>query len=176
MWPELEVKLSRMLGPLFSQMKLNRLKVNEDKTGLILIGSRAARRRLLEGGGRRTLTLAGEVIRPKNKAKSLGLIISEDMNWTDEVDNRVARCSHKLRSLMRLRGAATLEQRKTLAEGVIMSRLNQHLEVISMGKRVDLSKLQRMQNRTMRWVTGEGMRAFRTGRSCLLYTSPSPRD
>ena len=49
LWPEIEVKLSRMLEPLFSQMKLNRLKVNEDKTGLILIGSMAARRRLLEG-------------------------------------------------------------------------------------------------------------------------------
>ena len=165
LWPELEVKLSRMLGPLFNQMKINRLKVNEDKTGLILIGSMAARRRLLEGGGRRTLMLAGEMIKPTNKAKSLGLIISEDMNWTDEVDSRVTKCSHKLRSLMRLRGVATMEQRKTLAEGVILSRLNQHLEVVSMGRRADLAKLQRMQNRTMRWVTGEGMRAFRTERS-----------
>ena len=66
---------------------------------------------------------------------------------------------------MRLRGVATMEQRKTLAEGVILSRLNQHLEVVSMGRRVDLAKLQSMQNRTMRWVTGEGMRAFRTERS-----------
>ena len=44
----------------------------------------------------------------------------------------------------------------------IMSRLHQHLEVISMGRRVDLAALQRMQNRAMRWVRGEGMRAFRT--------------
>ena len=43
-----------------------------------------------------------------------------------------------------------------------MRRLNQHLEVISMGRRVDLAALQRMQNRTMRWVRGEGMRAFKT--------------
>ena len=31
-----------------------------------------------------------------------------------------------------------------------------------MGRRVDLAVLQRMQNKTMRWIRGEGMRAFRT--------------
>ena len=35
-WPQLEVKLMRMLTPLFEEMKLGRLKVNEDKTGIIL--------------------------------------------------------------------------------------------------------------------------------------------
>jgi len=152
----------RMLKPLFEEMKLGRLKVNEDKTSLILLGSRPARKRLIEGGGERTLTLAGETITPKSKAKSLGLIISEDMNWTDEVETRIAKCSLKLRSLMRLKGVVSQEQRKTLAQGVIMSRLHQHLEVVSMGRRVDLAALQRMQNRTMRWIRGEGMRAFRT--------------
>ena len=44
----------RMLDPLFREMKLNRLKVNEDKTGLLLMGRAPARRRLLEGGGSRT--------------------------------------------------------------------------------------------------------------------------
>ena len=161
LWPQLEVKLMRMLKPLFEEMKLGRLKVNEEKTGLILLGSRQARRKLLEGGGRRRLTLAGEEIVPKPKAKSLGLVISEDMNWTDEVEARLAKCSHKLRSLMRLKGIASQEQKKTLAQGVIMSRLQQHLEVISMGRRVDLTALQRMQNKTMRWIRGEGMRAFR---------------
>ena len=162
LWPQLEVKLMRMLKPLFEEMKLGRLKVNEDKTSLILLGSRPARKRLIEGGGERTLTLAGETITPKSKAKSLGLIISEDMNWTDEVETRIAKCSLKLRSLMRLKGVVNQDQRKTLAQGVIMSRLHQHLEVVSMGRRVDLAALQRMQNRTMRWIRGEGMRAFRT--------------
>ena len=46
---------------------------NEDKTGLILMGSRV----------NRTLNLAGEDIGTTPKAKLLGLILSEDMNWTD---------------------------------------------------------------------------------------------
>ena len=131
----------RMLTPLFVEMKMSRLKVNEYKTGLILLGSSIARRRLLEGGGKRTLMLASETIETKSKAKSLGLLLSEDMNWTDEVESRLAKCSHKLRSLMRLKGIASQAQRKSLAQGVIMSRLHQHLEVISMGRRGDLTDL-----------------------------------
>ena len=52
-------------------------------------------------------------------------------------------------------------QRKKLAEGVILSRLHQHLEIVSMGRKVDLEALQRMQNAAMMWVGGEGRRAFR---------------
>ena len=101
------------------------------------------------------LRLAGETVETKSKAKSLGLLLSEDMNWTDEVESRLAKCSRKLRSLMRLKGIASQAQRKSLAQGVIMSRLHQHLEVISMGRMVDQAALQRMQNRAMRWVRGE---------------------
>ena len=45
LWSQLEVKLMRMLTPLFEEMKLRRLKVNEDKAGPILLGSRIAQRR-----------------------------------------------------------------------------------------------------------------------------------
>ena len=76
------------------------------------------------------------MIRPAPIAKSLRLIISEDMNWTEEVDTRLAKCSHKLRSMMRLRGVVTMEQRKTLAEGVISSRLKQHFRGDKHGKEI----------------------------------------
>ena len=45
--------------------------------------------------------------------------------------------------------------------GVIPSRQYQHLEVISIGRRVVLDGLQRMQNATMLWVGGEGRKTFR---------------
>ena len=50
LWPQLEVKLMRMLTPLFEEMKLGRLKVNEEKTGLILLGGESSKE---EATGRR---------------------------------------------------------------------------------------------------------------------------
>ena len=45
-WPEIELKLKRALNPLFLNMKKDRLKVNEDKTGLLVVGARKARRKI----------------------------------------------------------------------------------------------------------------------------------
>ena len=59
----------------------------------------------------------------------------------------------------------TLDQRKKLVEGVILSRLYLHLEVVSTGRKVDLEALQRVQNAAMCWVIGEGRRAFWVRRS-----------
>ena len=41
------------------------------------------------GGGSGEITLAGKEIKPEEKKKSLGLIISENMNWTDQVNETV---------------------------------------------------------------------------------------
>ena len=130
-------------------MKEDRLKVNEDKTGLIIVGDRKARRRLVKGGGARALELTGKIIEPETMKKSLGLIMSENMNWTDQVNNTIRKCKYKLRSLKKLNGVVDRGQRKKLAEGVILSRLHQHLEIVSMGRKVDLEALQRMQNAAM---------------------------
>ena len=82
------------------------------------------------------LTLAGKRIVTEERKKSLGLIVSQNMNWTDHVNDTVRKCKFKLRSLKKLGGVVTEDQRKKLVEGVILSRLHQHLEVVSMGRRV----------------------------------------
>ena len=70
-------------------MKEDRLKVNEDKTGPRILGDLKARRRLMLRGVSGEITLAGKEIKPEEKKKSLGLIISENMNWTDQVNETV---------------------------------------------------------------------------------------
>ena len=134
---------------LFEHLKENRVKVNEDKIGLMILGDRKARRRLIVNGGNRELTLAGKQIKTEERKKSLGLIVSENMNCTDHVNDTVRKCKFKLRSLKKLGGVVTEDQRKRLVEGVILSRLHQHLEVVSMGRRVDMEALQRVQNQAM---------------------------
>ena len=161
LWPEIERKLDRALDPLFKNLKENRVKVNEDKTGLMILGDRKARRKLIENGGSMAITLAGKRIATEEKKKSLGLIISQNMNWTDHVNETVRKCKFKLRSLKKLGGVVTEDQRKKLVEGVVLSRLHQHLEVVSMGRKVDVEALQRVQNQAMLWIGGEGRRAFR---------------
>ena len=97
------------------------------------------------------ITPAGKRIKPEERKKTLGLIVSENLNWTDQVNDTVRKCKFKLRSLKKLGGVVSEDQRKRLVEGVILSRLHQHLEVVSMGRRVDIEALQRVQNQAMMW-------------------------
>ena len=60
----------------------------------------------------------------------------ENMNWTDQVNNTIRKCKYNLRSLKKLKGVVHRGQRKKLAEGVILSRLHQHLEIVSMGRKM----------------------------------------
>ena len=131
----------------------------------MILGDRKARRKLIENGGNMELTLAGKRIVTEERKKSLGLTISQNMNWTDHVNETVRKSKFKLRSLKKLGGVVTENQRKKLVEGVVLSRLHQHLEVVSMGRRVDVEALQRVQNQAMMWIGGEGKRAFRINHS-----------
>ena len=80
---------------------------------------------------------------------------------SDALADTVMKCKFKLRSLKKLGGVVSEDQRKRLVEGVILSRLHQHLDVVSMGRKADLEALQRVQNQAMLWIGGEGRRAFR---------------
>ena len=42
----------------------------------------------------------------------MGLVLSKDMNWTDEMETRLAKWSHKLMSLMRLKCVANMAREK----------------------------------------------------------------
>ena len=44
------------------------------------------------------------------------------------------------------------DQRKTKAEGVILSRISYCLEVVSQGRKADLERLQSVQSKAARWV------------------------
>ena len=89
LWPEIERKSERTLNPLFENLKENRVKENEDKTGLIILGDRKARRKLVLNGGDMEIELAGKKIKPEERKKTLGLIVSENMNWTDQVNDKM---------------------------------------------------------------------------------------
>ena len=101
-------------------------------------------------------TLITQMIRKVQK-----LVSSDALADTNNVNDTVRKCKFKLRSLKKLGGVVSEDQRKRLVERVILSRLHQHLDVVSMGRKADLEALQRVQNQAMLWIGGEGRRAFR---------------
>ena len=84
--------------------------------------------------------------------KALGLLVSDDMTWKEQVDKTVKSCQENLRGLWKCTELLKQHQRKVKAEGIILSRLTYCLEVVSSGRKVELEKLQVVQGAAARLV------------------------
>ena len=81
-WEEAKGKMNSTLRPVFENMKAARLKVNKDKTKLLIITSNQKRR--AEGGLAVSMSIGGKEVKPESSAKSLGVIIGSDLIWKEK--------------------------------------------------------------------------------------------
>ena len=146
---ELEIRNSRGLTVICKELKALRLKVNEDKTTYMVLGTQ----------GRRTredltseIEVCGEKVKSSVSGKYLGLLVSNDLSWRHQVDKVVKSCNEKQNGLWKCTSILTKEQRKRKAEGIILSRLNYCIELVSQGRKEDLERLQSTQSKAARWV------------------------
>ena len=146
---ELEELNSRGLTRMCEQLKALRLKVNEDKTTYMILATKGRRAREdLDS----EIVICGERVKSVKVGKALGLLVSSDITWREQVEKTVKSCQEKLRGLWKCTAYLTQQQRKVKAEGILLSRLTYCLEVISSGRKVDLEKLQGIQGAAARWV------------------------
>ena len=146
---ELEKINSRGITEVCRQLKSMRLKVNEDKTTYMILATKGRRQQEnLES----EIKVCGEKVKSKQVGKSLGLLVSSNMSWKDQVDKVVQSCKEKQRGLWKCTDLLKKEQRKTKAEGIILSRLGYCIEVVSSGNKKDLERMQSVQSAAARWV------------------------
>ena len=108
-WNQLETRMHSSLRPTFDNMKAIRLKVNEDKTQFIVIASH--QKGLASGGLDVETTIGGEMKKPKEVVKSLGVLISNDLTWKHQTDSKVEECKNKLRGLYSIQKQVPLYRR-----------------------------------------------------------------
>ena len=102
----------------------NKLKVNSNKTHLLVISTAQKRRKHPTTVSIRTET---EVIEPTPVEHLLGSYIHQDMKWTKYVrdnENSLLHClKHRLGALKQIARAASFKARLTVANGMFMSKL-----------------------------------------------------
>ena len=130
-------------------MGRNRLKLNQDKTQIIWIGTRQqlAKVSAIE------LTLPSAVVRFSTIVSDLGFIVDSQLNMSDHVAQVCRSCYFQLRQLRHVRRSLTPDAVKTLIHAFISSRLdycNSLLTGVSDGV---LRKLQSVQNAAARLIT-----------------------
>ena len=150
---ELERRIMRGLERVFTSMKASRLKVNADKTTyMVIAGSGRRGREDLES----TICVQGEVIKAVQVGKCLGLLINNNLTWSEQTQKVITSCRSRMNALYRITELLSIGERKIKAESVIMSKLRYCLESTSTGRKKDLEALQGVQSQAARWVLGKG--------------------
>ena len=147
---DLERRNGEGLTKVCNELKSLRLKVNEGKTVYMVIATPGIRRR--DGDIKSQIKICGQVVKNVKKGKVLGLIVSDDLSWRDQVDKVTKSCTTKLSGLWRCTSILREHQRKTKAESIILPRLYYCLETTSTGLKANMEQLQGVQSAAARWV------------------------
>ena len=97
---------------------------------------------------------SGKSIEQKASVKLLGIIFDQHLSWTDQINNIIKSAHATLRALKRFRRFTPMNVRKTLAEALVLSKMNYCNVVFGQIPKYLVSRLQRMQNTTAGYVCG----------------------
>ena len=100
----------------------NGLKLNQDKTELVLISSKFRCRPSLE-----FIQVVDEKIQPKPSARNLGVIIDQCLDLTDHVNKICVSCQYHLRNIAKIRKYLSEDTSQILVHAFISSKLDNSL-------------------------------------------------
>ena len=143
-------KLTSCLQDIRTWMIRNKLKINDDKTEFLIIGSKNT---LSNISSNTKLSVGSSLIEPSTKAKNLGVIFDSHMSMDNHVTNICKSVNHHLRNIGSIRRNLTKSATEQLVHSLISSRLDYCNSLLCGVPDTQLNRLQRLQNTAARIVT-----------------------
>jgi len=137
------------LAVCIERIEQNRLKLNQDKTQLIWIGTRQQ----LAKVGAIELTLPSVGVSFSTTVSDLGFIVYSQLNMLDHIAQVCRSCYFQLRQLRHVRCSLTPDAVKTLVHALISSHLDYCNSLLTGVCDGVLRKLQSVQNAAARLIT-----------------------
>ena len=148
-WNNYRVRLEACLSDISKWMSSNMLKLNHDKTELVVFAPRKSARDLADI----RLTFDGCVIKPVPVVKNLGAYFDAALSMDSHVCAVAKSCYFQIRNIGRIRHLIDEETCKTLIHALVTSRLD-YANALLVGLPCSATnKLQRVQNTAARMVT-----------------------
>ena len=152
-------KLSRKFEVMADFLTANKLKVNSDKTHLVVMCTEQRQRNIETNA---TITTINEVIEASETERLLGVYIHQNMKWTEFIQNNENSLLHglsqRLGALKRISRYASFKARLKIANGIFMSKLGYMIPLWSGCQDYLLRALQTIQNEAARTITRHGRR------------------
>ena len=127
----------------------NDLQLNTDKTEAMLFGTR---QQLAKHQDNQVLRLGDCDVKYGSTVKILGVQLDSTLSLVSQVDSIVRSCNYHIRALRHIRKCLTLDAAKTIAFGLVTSRLDYCNSLLFNTSKSNISKLQHVQNNLVRVV------------------------
>ena len=127
----------------------NHLKLNEDKTEFLVIGSKPQLRKI---GTKCSFKIGNEIIQASKKAKNIGAVLDENMEFRAHVDQVARSCYLHLRNIAHIRPFINEDTAATLVHAFISSKLDNLNSILAGVPQTIVKKLQLIQNNAARLV------------------------
>ncbi|KAF7247673.1 Poly(rC)-binding protein 3, partial [Varanus komodoensis] len=142
--------LNRCLAEVMGWMRANKLKLNPDKTEVLLVGGSGFRE------GDLNLVLNGVALPPRDKVRSLGVLLDPELSLEAQVTTAARSAFLQLRLIHQLRPYLEYDCLATVTHALVTSRLD-FCNALYVGLPLKTVRiLQLVQNRAARLLTGTG--------------------
>ena len=131
-------------------MRSSKLKLNPDKTEVLLFGTKLPRKEFMKHFPAKLLH---KKITPTDSARNLGVVFDGGLNFRKHISSVCRSCYYHIRDLRRLRPCLTSEGSKTIATALVSSKLDYCNCLLYNVTNRELNRLQGVQNCLARVVT-----------------------
>ena len=146
----LSQNLERCCSSIKSWMTSNKLKLNEEKTEVLLCGTESMRKKI----GAQSVTIANADINIVSKAKNLGVILDSSLSMEHQINYVVKVTNYELCRISRMKQYLPIETLKTVVSSLVLSRLDYCNSLFAGLPDGKIEKIQKIQNRAARLVLG----------------------
>jgi len=147
---EVKNKMEKCIADIREWLSLNCLKLNDDKTELLIIGQPTQLNKIDKYP---TITIGNTVVKSVPSARNIGAVLDCRLKMTEQVNSVCGSCYAGLRSLGKIRSFLTVESATILVHSFITCRLDNLNSLLIGLPGCLLQKLQRIQNHAARIVT-----------------------
>lgn len=130
-------------------MATNLLKLNTDKTEFIMFGTSASLQKIPSDI---TINIGGDEIKPVQSVRNLGFQMDSKLTNRSHINKITSTCIFILKKIARVRKQFDLETVKTVIQALVISRLDYCNSLLLGTTKMDIKKIQRVQNVACRIV------------------------
>jgi hypothetical protein len=148
-WSDLSERLERCLLDIADWMSANMLKLNQDKTELIIFTPKHQVKHFSDF----RLKFDGTVLSDVSCVNNLGMYFDNIISMEQQASAITGSCFHQIRNIGRIRSLISVDACRTLVCSLVTSRLDYGNALLYGTNNNIISKLQRVQNSAARLIT-----------------------